>query len=453
MAAASAGCLRNSSGWVRISLRNPVNSGALHSSLNCFSATTMNPPPASLSRDSTGETTRALPKRLAFLSIDAADHMRLRDLAPQLNEQAADFVETFYRHLFAFEETARFLQDPELVARLKQAQQAHLESMVAADWDERYAEQRFRVGYVHAEVGINPEIFLGAYNQYLQFCVRHLASNLDAPARECAEQVLTLQKVVFLDIGLTLEAYFARSTQSLRQALDLLYRANNDLRQFAQLTSHDLKTPLATMANLCDEALDEFRDQMPDEAARLIEATRKRAFSMSQTIDELLSSTMSLHTEQAWSTIASDKVVADAVERVRPLLDQKNIKLTIAEGMPPVLGDAARLGEVFFNLLTNAVKFIDKRKGRIAIGFTTRDDECIFKVRDNGSGIPAEELDRVFVAFRRLPSHRDVPGSGLGLYFTKAMIEQQNGRVWVESEPGKGSSFFVLLKLAHPEHG
>ena len=116
--------------------------------------------------------------------------------------------------------------------------------------------------------------------------------------------------------------------------------------------------------------------------------------------------------------------------------------------MPAVSGDPARLGEVFFNLLTNAVKFIDKRKGRIAIDFITRDDECIFEVRDNGPGIPAEELERVFVPFRRLPSHRSVPGSGLGLYFTKAMVEQQNGRVWVESELGVGSSFFVLLKLA-----
>jgi signal transduction histidine kinase len=414
---------------------------------------TMSPrPPAYSSKGFASESARVLPKRLAFLAIDETDRTRLRGMAPQLKEQAAQFAELFYRHLFAFDETARFLQDPVLVERLKESQQAHLESMLAADWDEKYAEQRFRVGDVHAEVGINPEIFLGAYNQYLQFCVRHLASKFDASAQAYAEQLLSLQKVVFLDIGLTLEAYFAQSTQSLRQALDLLYRANNDLRQFAQLTSHDLKTPLATMANLCDEALDEFGDQMPEEAARLIEAARNRAFSMSQTIDELLSSTMSLHTEQAWSTIASEKVVADAVERVRSLLDQNNIDLTVAEGMPPVLGDSARLGEVFFNLLTNAVKFIDKRKGRIAINFTTRDDECVFEVRDNGSGIPAEELERVFVPFRRLPSHRNVPGSGLGLYFTKAMIEQQNGRVWVESEPGKGSSFFVLLKLAHPDH-
>ncbi len=396
---------------------------------------------------------RAVPQRLAFLAIDESDRQRLRALAPQLKAQATQFVETFYQHLFAFEETARFLQDPALVARLKQLQQAHLESMLAANWDEAYAERRFRVGDVHAQVGINPEIFLGAYNQYLQFSVRHLAAGFDESARECAEQVLSLQKAVFLDIGLTLEAYFAQSTQSLRQALDLLYRANSDLRQFAHLTSHDLKTPLATMANLCDEALDEFRDQMPAEAARLIEAARNRSFSMSQTIDELLSSTMSLHTEQAWTAISSEQVVAKAVERLGPLLDQKNIELSIAKGLPPVLGDPARLGEVFFNLLTNAVKFIDKRKGRIAIDFLIRDDECIFEVRDNGPGIPAEELDRVFVPFRRLPSHRDIPGSGLGLYFTKAMIEQQNGRVWVESEPGAGSSFFVLLKLAEKVSG
>ena len=251
--------------------------------------------------ESLRNSSRALPQRLAFLSIGPADQERLRALAPELKQQATAFVETFYRHLSAFEETARFLHDPALVARLKELQQGHLESMLAAVWDEEYVQRRFRVGDVHAQVGINPEIFLGAYNQYLQFCVRHLADQFDEEARECAEQVLSLQKAVFLDIGLTLEAYFAQSTQSLRQALDLLYRANSDLRQFAHLTSHDLKTPLATMANLCDEALDEFRDQMPAEAVRLIEAARNRSFSMSQTIDELLSSTMSLHTEQAWS--------------------------------------------------------------------------------------------------------------------------------------------------------
>jgi signal transduction histidine kinase len=389
-----------------------------------------------------------LARRLGFLQINEADRQRLRELAPQLKSYAADFVETFYRHLFAFEETARFLQDPALVARLKESQQSHLESMLEADWNEGYVERRYRVGDVHAQVGISPQIFLGGYNQYLQFCMRQLASHVDAPTRVYAEQMQSLQKAVFLDIGLTLEAYFIQATQSLRQALDLVYKANSELRQFAQLTSHDLKTPLATMANLCDEALDEFGSEMPAEAAKLIESARTRAFRMSATIDELLSSTMSLHADEEQDEVSSEQAMAEAIDQIRPLLDQKKIKLTVAEGLPRVLGDHVRIREVFYNLLSNAAKFSDKLQGRITIGCATRDDECIFSIADNGTGIPAEELARVFVPFRRLPAHREIPGSGLGLYFAKTMVEQQSGRIWVESELGKGSCFYVLLKRA-----
>jgi signal transduction histidine kinase len=391
---------------------------------------------------------KSLPRRLAFLEIDETDRERLRGMAPQLNACGAAFVETFYRHLFEFEETSRFLQDPQLVAGLKRAQQEHLESMLAADWNQQYVDRRYRVGDAHAQVGISPQIFLGAYNQYLQFCLRELTRDLHGPARESAEQMLTLQKAVFLDISLTLEAYFSQATQSLRKALDLVYQANAELRQFAQLTSHDLKTPLATMANLCDEALDEFRDQMPVEAAKLIEAARQRAFRMSTTIDELLRSTMSLHADAPQDIVDTSQAMAEAIDHMRPLIQQKKIELIVADDLPLVLGDPTRIREVFYNLLSNAVKFSDKRLGRIEIGCTFRDGECLFHIADNGPGIPAEELARVFVPFRRLPNHREVPGSGLGLYFAKTMVEQQGGRIWVESEVGTGSRFFVLLKRA-----
>ncbi len=391
---------------------------------------------------------KSLARKLAFLDIAEADRERLRELAPALNARGLDFVESFYKHLFAFEETAQFLRDPQLVERLKLAQQLHLESMLAAEWNDDYIDRRYRVGDAHAQVGISPQIFLGAYNQYLQFCLRELSAHLDGPAKICADQLLSLQKAVFLDIGLTLEAYFSQATQSLRKALDLVYQANAELRQFAQLTSHDLKTPLATMANLCDEALDEFRDQMPSEASQLIEAARQRAFRMSTTIDELLHSTMSLHADIPQDIVDMNQVMAEAVDQVRPLVKQKKIELTVAHDMPKVLGDRTRIREVFYNLLSNAVKFSDKRHGRIEIDCELRDGDCVFSISDNGPGIPSEELARVFVPFRRLPNHREIPGSGLGLYFVKTMVEQQQGRVWVESEVGAGSSFFVLLKRA-----
>ena len=104
-----------------------------------------------------------------------------------------------------------------------------------------------------------------------------------------------------------------------------------------------------------------------------------------------------------------------------------------------------RLREAFYNLLSNAIKFIDKEPGKIEITTRFDDQQCTIIVADNGLGIPHEELERIFLPLRRLRAHRDRPGSGLGLHFTKNLIEQQGGQVWAESEPGSGSRFCVLL--------
>ena len=396
------------------------------------------------SPDSGRQTTLA--QRLAFLQIADEDRRRLRTMAPRLEACSDSFVEQFYRHLFRFEDTARFLEDPELVTRLKRMQQAHLSSMLEGDVNDDYVAQRRRVGDVHAHIGINPEMFLGAYNQYLQYSLRQLATAPDLPVNEFVEQILSLLKVVFLDVELTLEAYFAEATQNLRQALDMVFRANTELRQFAQLTSHDLKTPLATVANLCDEALDEFGPDLPSGAADLIEAAKQRTYRMSSMIDELLELSASVEDFEANVAVDSRQVLDEARERLGPRLAQHEIELIVAPNLPAVWGNPVRLREAFYNLLSNAVKFIDKRPGRIVVSAEATADECIISIADNGSGIPREDLDRIFSPFRRLRMHHDRPGSGLGLYFTKNLVEQQGGRVWAESELGKGSTFHVKLR-------
>ena len=153
--------------------------------------------------------------------------------APRMNEAMDEFVETFYKHLFAFPETAGFLHDPALVERLKKMQRKHLQSMLEGEHNEAYAEQRRKVGDVHAHVGLDPRLFLGAYNQYLQFGVRQLTNNRATAAADVADQISSLLKAVFLDVELTLDAYLAKETQNLRQALDMVFRANAELRQFA----------------------------------------------------------------------------------------------------------------------------------------------------------------------------------------------------------------------------
>ncbi len=392
-----------------------------------------------------GEGISELGRRLEFLELGDDDRRRLQEIAPILERCSNDFVEAFYKHLFAFDETARFLQNPQLVASLKEMQQSHLESMLAADWDEAFLARRRRVGDAHAQIGINPPMFLGAYNQYLLFGLREIAKSGDLDRSQFIEQVLSLLKVVFLDVGLTLDAYFVQATRNLQQALDIVFQANRELRQFAQFTSHDLKTPLATVANYCDEALDEFGSQMPEGACKLIQSARDRVFRMSKTIDELLSSTISLESGDD-AEFSSQEVVAEAIEQIRPALEKRHLELKVASHLPPVMGDRVRIREAFYNLLSNAIKFCDSKKGRIAIDCEIGEAECVFSVADNGSGIPTEELSRVFVPFRRLARHHDIPGSGLGLYFTKTIIEQQGGRIWAESAAGKGAKFLFTLK-------
>ncbi len=387
-----------------------------------------------------------LEQRLAFLQFTPADRRLLRSIAPRLKGSSDAFVESFYRHLFAFPQTARFLQDPAVVTRLKGVQQAHLQAMLEDEIDEQYVARCRRVGDVHARLGVGPQIVLGAYNQYLQYGLRELAADGQLPLGKYAECVLALLKAILLDVELMLDAYFTEATQNLRQALDMVFRTNTELRQFAQLTSHDLKTPLATVVNLCDEALDEFGAEMPPPAAKLVAAAKERTYRMSRMIDELLEVAASGGDLEANGEIDSRRVIDEVVERLAPQLAQQEIELHLPAELPTVWGNPVRLRESFYNVLSNAVKFCDKRPGRIDITVEQAGGSCTFHIRDNGPGIPSEDLERIFSPFRRLRMHQHRPGSGLGLYFTKNLIEQQGGRVWADSHLGEGSTFHLQLK-------
>jgi signal transduction histidine kinase len=386
-------------------------------------------------------------RRLEFLQMGPEDAKRLRGMLTDFRRWSDDFVEVFYEHLFSFEETARSLQPPDKVGWLKQSQHEHFESMLEAGWDEGYVARRRWVGLAHAEAGIEPQYFLGAYNQYVQYSFERLAERHagDLPAYKA--DVASLLKAIFYDIGLTLDAYFAESTRRSRQALDMYWKANTELRQFAQLTSHDLKTPLATVANLCDEALDEFGEQMPSAARDLVAAARDRTFRMGRMIDELLASAVSLESGDTDEAVSSQAAWDDAVDTFRPMLDERGIAVSVLGPLPTVRGNKALLREVFANLLSNAAKFIDRRPGSVTVSSQVRGDMCEIIIADNGPGMREEDFERVFVPFGRLSGHRDRLGSGLGLYFTKSLVSRQGGRIWITSELGRGTEFHIEMRL------
>jgi len=387
----------------------------------------------------------ALENYLAFLKLTEADSARLHELRPLFRSSANLFADTFYAHLLSFEETARFLQDPQTVKQLKELQKLHWESLLEANWDKEFIERRKSVGRTHAERGIEPLFFLGSHFQFIEHLLHQFeAGNFEQD--DFSEHFLSVVKAMFLDIGLTLESYFAQLSTDLRRALSMVWKANDELKQFARLTSHDLKTPLGTVANLCEEALDEFGDQMPDEAVELISKARQTAFGMSGLINELLSVSIETQVDDANDDVSIDEVISEVLDRISQAISDKHIEVDITSPLPVVLGNKVQLREAFYNLISNAEKYIDKVPGQIRIFSESDESYFIITITDNGPGIPTEELEQIFTAFRRLQMHQGHEGSGLGLYFAKSLIEHQGGKIWVESELGIGSSFHVQLR-------
>lgn len=393
-----------------------------------------------------------LRERCAFLHITAKDCDHVRELASLFGTYIEPFVESFYAHLKAFAGTAALLQDPAVVQRLKGLQKQYFESLLRANLNVGYIEERQRIGWVHARVGVEPHWFLGAFNQYIQLCITRLTQEQpSAAAPTYAAGLASLLKLILLDIGLSLDAYWARATSELRTALDLYSQSNAELREFAHLVSHDLKTPLATISALCEEFLDEFGAQVPAEARGLVEGARLRTLKTKTMIDELLAGGEAAAQPHQRAQVSMRSMLDEVLARVRPEIGSRSITIEIPEKLPEVHVHPGRVQEVFYHLLSNAIKFMDKKEGKVSISVVPGSHEHVFCVADNGPGIAPSDLPRVFAAFRRLPQHAHLPGSGLGLYFVRKIVEEQGGRVWAESQLGVGSRFYVTLPAKSSE--
>jgi signal transduction histidine kinase len=384
-----------------------------------------------------------LARRRAFLGLGDEDLEKARALAGVFRSFLDGFVDRFYEHLLSHPETAALLTSPELIARLKQTQRRYFESLFQAQLDAAYVADRRRIGRAHAEVGLEPQWYLGAYNQYVQYCFREFAACCGGDLGAFSEGTLVLLKILLLDMGLALDAYFDQSTGQLRAALGLLAQSNAELREFARMASHDLKTPLATVAGYCEEFLDEFGDVVPEAGRALIEAARARTLQLARTTGELLSLSEASAQPEQRTHVPTRRLLDEVLERLRPEIEARPSRVVLPDSLPDVWGHPARLHEVFYALLSNAVKYMDKDEGIIRLSCESKGSELIFCVSDNGPGIPEAELKVIFAPFRRLVQHRHLPGSGLGLHFVKTLVEEQGGRTWAESRVGEGSRFYI----------
>jgi signal transduction histidine kinase len=235
-----------------------------------------------------------------------------------------------------------------------------------------------------------------------------------------------------------------REALLLRQA-DELARSNADLQQFAYVASHDLQEPLRLIAIYTELLKRRYHGQIDHEADRFMGVIVDGVHRMETLIRDLLSYSRVIHAEQPMEREQVD--VAEAVK-----VATANLELVIRESgasihwdsLPVIACDRLELTQVFQNLLSNALKYRGGAAPRIDIGVTPSPTECVISVRDNGIGIHPDYHETIFSPFKRLHG-REYPGTGIGLALCRRIVERQGGRIWVESAPGEGATFYFSI--------
>ena len=254
-----------------------------------------------------------------------------------------------------------------------------------------------------------------------------------------------------LELNASLEERVRSRTLELEAQGRLLARSNEELGQFANLASHDLQEPLRSMSTYLYLLERELGPGLAPEARAHMEAAVGASKRMRDLIAGLLSFSRLESAGQEPQEVDCGQVVREVLQALNSSITEKKAHVS-AGAMPMVPGDRGMIRQVFQNLVDNALKFSDGKEPEVEIGGEVKGGEALIWVKDHGIGVAPKDFGKLFKLFKRLHTMDEYPGSGLGLALCKKIVERHGGRLWLESEPGKGSTFFFTLP-AEPGHG
>ena len=218
--------------------------------------------------------------------------------------------------------------------------------------------------------------------------------------------------------------------------------ANQELKDFAYVVSHDLKAPLRGISTLTEWLSTDYRDKFDEEGKQDLDLLLGRAERMQNLIDGILEYSRVGRIEQEKVQVNLNELVSDVIDMVAP---PENIKITLENELPVVCCEQTRITQVFENLLSNAIKYMDKPQGQIKISCVEENAFWKFGVADNGPGIEEKHFERIFKIFQTLAPQDKSGSTGIGLTVIKKIVELYGGRIWLESKLGRGSTFYFTL--------
>jgi signal transduction histidine kinase len=238
-----------------------------------------------------------------------------------------------------------------------------------------------------------------------------------------------------------------------------LERSNQELDDFAHIASHDLKEPLRGLFNHAAFLLEDYQDKIDEDGVRRLNRLGTLCQRMERLINDLMYFSRLGRADLAIQATDPNAVIVEIRQMMETLLGERGARIVVPHRMPLIVCDKTRVTEVFRNLITNAVKYNDKADRLVEIGFLesvstdTGLEKNVFYVRDNGVGIDPEFHQEIFRIFKRLQNTPDgqETGTGVGLTFVKKIVERHGGRIWLDSEPGRGTVFYFSLNSGRNE--
>ncbi len=241
-----------------------------------------------------------------------------------------------------------------------------------------------------------------------------------------------------------------RGEEQRNRLIQELQSANDELTNFAYVVSHDLKAPLRAIGSLADWLNADYGDRLDAEGKEHLRLLKSRVERMDRLIEGILEYSRVGRVREMPVPVDINVTVKDAIALLDP---PAHIRIVVEDELPTVTAEPTRLQQVFQNLLSNAIKYLDKPQGVIRIGCRVDDGMWRFSVSDNGPGIEARHHEKIFHLFQTLAPRDRIESTGVGLALVKKIVELYGGRIWLDSVPGQGSTFyFTFPKDASSQH-
>jgi signal transduction histidine kinase len=237
--------------------------------------------------------------------------------------------------------------------------------------------------------------------------------------------------------------------KELKETVEELKRSNDELQQFAYITSHDLQEPLRTIASYTQLIERRYKDRLDDDADEFLDFIVEAAVRMKEMIQALLYYSRVGTRGGEFIPSNTEELLEIVLSNLNASIEENDATVTHDE-LPVVVADEGQLIQLFQNIISNSIKF---RKGdvRPKVHISAHKDEdmneYVFSIADNGIGIEPQYFNRIFEVFKRLHTRVEYKGTGIGLSISKRIIERHDGRMWVESEFGKGSVFYFTIPV------